>query len=103
ETYHSREAAQKTIEDWNARFSKKKLDEVDLPEFQSPQSSDALSVVHEAYTFLNITKSRTDVRRLIEQGSVQVDGNKIRDPKDTLSLKKGQTLRLDKTRAVRIG
>lgn len=103
ETYHSPEAAQKTLADWNARFSKKRLDEVELPEFRGAQNSDALSLVHAAYVFLNVTKSRTDVRRLIEQGSVQVDGKKIRDSKETLSLKQGQILRLDKTHAVRIG
>ena len=41
--------------------------------------------------------------RLIEQGSVQLDGQKLRDPKATLRLRAGQILRLDKTRAVRIG
>ena len=49
-----------------------------------------------------ITKSRGDARRLIEQGSVQLDGEKLRDPKATLQLRAGQILRLDKTRAVRI-
>jgi len=47
--------------------------------------------------------SRGDARRLIEQGSVQLDGQKLRDPKATLRLRDGQILRLDKTRAVRIG
>ena len=49
-----------------------------------------------------ITKSRTEVRRLIEQGSTQIDGEKIRDPKTKASLRSGQVLRLDKKRAVRI-
>src|SRR5690242_17494837 len=31
QTYHSTEAAQKALEEWNARFSKKRLDEADLP------------------------------------------------------------------------
>ena len=48
-------------------------------------------------------KSRADVRRLIEQGSIQLDGEKLRDPKAVLQLRSGQVLRLDKTRAVRIG
>jgi tyrosyl-tRNA synthetase len=49
-----------------------------------------------------ITKSRGDVRRLIEQGSVQLNGEKLRDPKATVEMAPGQVLRLDKTRAVRI-
>jgi len=49
-----------------------------------------------------IKKSRADVSRLIKQGSVQVDGKKIVDPKAKVSLRSGQILRLDKTHAVRI-
>src|SRR5437899_9938824 len=31
QTYHSAEVAQRTLTDWNARFSKKRLDEAELP------------------------------------------------------------------------
>lgn len=102
ETYHSREAAQKTLEEWNARFSEKRLSDADLPEFQ-PETSDIVSIVASAYAnAFAITKSRGDVRRLIEQGSVQLNGEKLRDPKANVELAPGQVLRLDKTRAVRI-
>ena len=102
ETYHSREAARKTLDEWNARFSEKRLADADLPAFR-PTASDLLSIVASAYAnAFTITKSRADVRRLIEQGSIQLDGEKLRDPKATLELKSGQVLRLDKTRAVRI-
>jgi len=107
QTYHSRETAQKALEDWNSRFSEKRLGEVELPSFVWPpeesHGKDATSIVSGAYVFcFKMHKSRTEVRRLIEQGSVQVDGEKLREPKAVLSLKPGQILRLDKTRAVRI-
>ena len=102
ETYHSRDAAQKTLEEWNARFSEKRLSDADLPDFH-PENSDIVSIVASAYaSAFGITKSRGDVRRLIEQGSVQLNGEKLRDPKATLELTPGQVLRLDKTRAARI-
>jgi len=102
ETYHSRGAADKTLEDWNARFSEKRLFDAELPEFAA-QNSDAVSIVVDAYSkAFALTKSRADARRLIEQGSVQLNGEKLRDPKATVSLERGQTLRLDKTHAVRI-
>ena len=47
-------------------------------------------------------RSRGDARRLIEQGSVQLQGEKITDPKAAPALKCGDVLRLDKTRAVRV-
>lgn len=103
EAYHSRDGAQRTLGEWNARFSEKRLADAELPTFL-PASTDIVSIVASAYTdAFAVTKSRGDVRRLIEQGSVQLDGEKLRDPKAVLQLRSGQVLRLDKTRAVRIG
>lgn len=101
-TYHSADAARKVVEDWNARFSEKRLGDADLPTFR-PEPGDAVTIVASAYAqAFAITKSRTEARRLIEQGSVQIDGEKLKDPKATLSLANGQILRLDKTRAVKV-
>ena len=102
ETYHSRTAAEKTVEDWNARFSEKRLSDAELPAFAA-QNTDAVSIVVAAYAnAFSTAKSRADARRLIEQGSVQLNGEKIRDPKVMVALEAGQVLRLDKTHAVRI-
>jgi tyrosyl-tRNA synthetase len=103
ETYHTAAVAQRVVEEWNTRFSEKRLSGADLPLFH-PEAGDAVSVITSAYAqAFSITRSRTEVRRLIEQGSVQLDGAKLADPKATLSLQAGQILRLDKTRAVKIG
>jgi tyrosyl-tRNA synthetase len=102
ETYHSRAVADKTLDDWNSRFSEKRLADADLPEFRA-ENTDLVSIVVSAYAAaFSITKSRADARRLIEQGSVQLNGEKLRDPKAVIALEPGQVLRLDKTRAVRI-
>jgi len=62
-----------------------------------------VTVVAAAYAqaFALLKKSRAEVSRLIKQGSVQIDGKKIVDPKSKISLRPGQILRLDKTHAVR--
>ena len=102
QTYHSREVAEKARDEWNARFSKKRLEDADLPTF-SPMSAEAVAVVVAAYLqMFGISKSRAEVSRLIKQGSVQVDGDKVTDPKTKIALRSGQILRLDKTHAVRI-
>jgi tyrosyl-tRNA synthetase len=102
ETYHSREAAEKTVQDWNARFSEKRLGDAELPPFPA-QSADAVTIVVAAYAKgFGVMKSRADARRLIEQGSIQLNGEKVLDPKTSLALEPGQILRLDKTHAVRI-
>jgi ribosomal protein S4E len=50
----------------------------------------------------DLEKSHSEVSRLIKQGSVEIDGTKIRDPKATVGLQSGQTLRLDRKHAVRV-
>jgi tyrosyl-tRNA synthetase len=49
-----------------------------------------------------IVKSRSDARRLVEQGSVQLRGEKITNPKAEIHFNSGEILRLDKTRAIRL-
>jgi tyrosyl-tRNA synthetase len=102
QTYHSIPAAEKTLSDWNARFSQKRLDDAELPTFAAI-GDESVAIVVAAYSeAFAIKKSRADVSRLIKQGSVQLDGKKIIDPKEKISLQPGQILRLDKTHAVRI-
>jgi tyrosyl-tRNA synthetase len=102
QTYHSPEVAERARDEWNARFSKKRLEDADLPAF-SPMSDEVVAVVVAAYLqMFGISKSRAEVSRLIKQGSVQVDGDKVADPKTKIALRSGQILRLDKTHAVRI-
>jgi tyrosyl-tRNA synthetase len=101
QTYHSTAAARTTLDDWNARFSQRDLSAADLPTIDA-RSSDAVSLVVAVYAeAFNMTKSRTDARRLIEQGSVQLDSERIADVKAQLTTAPGQILRLDKTHAVR--
>jgi len=102
QTYHSPEIAKKTLDEWNARFSEKRLEEADLPSL-SAVSDELVAIVVAAYSQgFGLNKSRADASRLIKQGSVQLDGKKIIDPKPKISLRSGQILRLDKTHAVRI-
>jgi tyrosyl-tRNA synthetase len=101
-TYHSTQVAEKVLADWNARFSEKRLDEAELPNLAA-MADEAVTVVVAAYSqAFGMKKSRADVSRLVKQGSVQIDGKKIVDPKSRISLRAGQILRLDKTHAVRI-
>jgi tyrosyl-tRNA synthetase len=103
QTYNASAAAKRALDEWNTRFSKRDLEHADLPSLPLGNYSDFADLV--GITFQNafgINKSRTQVRRLIEQGSVQLDGNKITDPNATIPLRAGQILRLDKTHAVRI-
>ena len=102
QTYHSATVAQKTLQEWDVRFSEKRLAETELPQF-TVRNGEAVSIVVAAYAdVFGVTKSRAEASRLIKQGSVQLDGEKIVDPKSPVSLHPGQILRLDKTHAVRM-
>ena len=105
QTYHSLAAARKTLDEWNTRFGKRDLEHVDLPAFSasSGQGVAAVTLVSNVYReVFNLEKSHSEVSRLIKQGSVEIDGAKIRDPKAIITLKPGQTLRLDRKHAVRL-
>ena len=104
ERYHSAEAAQAALDDFNTRFSKRDLAQADLTELSLTgiEPPDLLSMAEAAYNVLGQPRSRGDIRRLIQQGSVQINGEKIVDPKAVPVWKSGDVLKLDKTRAVRI-
>src|SRR5438309_2578986 len=105
QTYHSPAVAQQNLKEWDTRFSKRDLEHADLPMFSTtaPGKLDAVSLVSLVYReAFNVQKSRSEASRLIKQGSVELDGVKIRDPKAAISLEPGQILRLDKKHAVRI-
>ena len=101
-TYHSRDAANKAREEWTRRFSEKGLSETELPILPS-QSDELVTIVVKGFAISGITKSRAEASRLIKQGSIQLDGAKLRNPTGQISLSADQILRLDKTHAVRIG
>ena len=103
--YHSAAIARKTLDEWNTRFSRRDLQRAELPTFSATplDKFDAVSLVSRVYReAFNVQKSRSDASRLIKQGSVELDGVKIRDPKAAISLMPRQILRLDKKHAVRI-
>jgi len=103
--YHSPAVAKKTLDEWDTRFSKRDLEHADLPAF-SPTEREGLAAVNlvsNAYReVFNLQKSHSEASRLIKQGSVELNGSKIQDPKATITLKPGQILRLDRKHAVRI-
>jgi tyrosyl-tRNA synthetase len=102
--YHSEEAAQAARAEFEMRFSKKDLDHAELPSLAlAGLQPDIVSVVVVAYAqCFSITKSRGDARRLVEQGSIQLRGEKVGDAKANPEMSAGDVLKLDKTRAVRL-
>jgi tyrosyl-tRNA synthetase len=105
QTYHSLEAATKASDEWTMRFSKRDLEHADLPGYSPTAGPEGtvVGVVSDIYrkVFL-VDKSRSEISRLIKQGSVEINETKITDPLAIISLHPGQIVRLDRKHAVRI-
>jgi tyrosyl-tRNA synthetase len=105
-TYHSADAAKKMLDDWNTRFSKRDLSGADLPPYSptKPEGLTAVALVSDVYrNVFQLMKSHSEISRLIKQGSLEINGTKVIDPKAKVTLHPGQILRLDRKRAVRVG
>jgi len=104
EQFYDRSAARAALDDFNVRFAKRDLDSAELPSVRVVElGEDIISAVVTAYSQgFGISKSRSEARRLVEQGSVQWRGEKVTDPKLRISFIPGEVLKLDKTRAVRL-
>lgn len=101
--YHNPAAAQECHDDWDLRFSKKDLANVELPFLTLADRRDVLGVVQHAYlSVFEQTVSGGDARRLIQGGSIQLNGEKLSDPKAEPAWETGAVLKLDKKRSVRL-
>jgi tyrosyl-tRNA synthetase len=102
--YHDAAAAKTALEEFERRFGKRDLESANLPEVPvSALGNELVSAIVTAYAVaFKLNRSRSDVRRLIEQGSVQWRGEKLVNPKECPTFQAGEVLKLDKTRAVRL-
>ena len=100
-TYHSPAAAQQARDQWILRFSERRLDAAELPVLPA-QGGELVTLVLKGFALFGIEKSRAEASRLIKQGSVQLDREKLRNPTAHIALVSDQILRLDKTHALRI-
>lgn len=97
--FHSEQDAAAALENWNKRDT----DEAEWPEYSIGERKDIIGVVLDAYqSIFEVKKSSTQVRQLIQQGSIRIDGEKITDVKATPEWASGQILKLDKKHSVRI-
>ncbi len=86
--YHNNKEAQRCEKEFIEIFSKKKIPD-DLPEFILKDNNQKLtSILKEA----GIITSVSEGRRLINQGGLKIDGEKVTDSDFNLKLEKGDTV-----------
>jgi tyrosyl-tRNA synthetase len=102
ERFHGPEAAQRAAADFDSRFSKKQLDVEKLPQHVVNRAPGAASVpLVRALADTGLVSSTSDGRRLIAQGAVRVDGNRVSDPKTELGAG-NYLVQVGKLRAARL-
>jgi tyrosyl-tRNA synthetase len=85
--------ADEAAQDWDKKFSKGEV--TDVHELPCPAEIGIVDLV----VLTKIPPSKSEARRLVEQGSVEIDGAKITDPKTVVKVKDGAILKVGKKKS----
>jgi len=98
--FHDQAAAQKALADFEARFRQGELPE-DIPEFELTVGTEPLGLV-QVLKQIGLTSSTSEGMRLVGQGGVRLDGEKITDKNLKLSKGKAVILQVGKRKFARV-
>ncbi len=96
--YHGREIAQRERKEFLEMFSHHKLPDSMLGKKLRYGHWDPTVLLFNT----DLVKSKTEARRLILQGAVEVDGKRLMDSKEKIVIKNGTIIRVGKRRFLRI-
>ena len=102
--FHSEEAANGAAEEFVRIFSKKETPQ-DIPKVEIASgnlSEDGKIWIVELLEITNLVGSRSDARRLIKQGAVQIDGEKCDDVDAQIEVKNGMLLKAGKRKFAKL-
>lgn len=101
--YHSVEAANEAQAEFERVFSQHEIPE-DMPELKlnSEDIQDGKIWIIKLLTAAGMAPSNSEARRLVQQGAVTLDGQKISDPSANIEIKDGQILKAGKLKYARI-
>jgi tyrosyl-tRNA synthetase len=98
--YHSREAARLAEEEFDRIFVKKDLPD-EIPDVKVPADGGTIGIV-KLLTEAGLVSSNSEARRMVDQGAVSVDGNKIADPNALVNLDRSAIVKVGKRRFARV-
>lgn len=98
EMYHSKEAAQNAESEFDKIFINKGIPD-DIPELTL---SDSQFGIIDLIMKAEFAPSRGEARRLVTQGGVSIDGDKITDPKEIIEAVDGSVLKVGKRKFVKL-
>jgi tyrosyl-tRNA synthetase len=98
EMYHSKEAAENAEAEFDKIFINKGIPD-DIPELKLTEKE--IGIIDLVMT-ANFAPSRGEARRLITQGGVSIEGDKIIDPKAIISIVNGNVLKVGKRKFMKL-
>lgn len=97
--YHNKEAAQNAEQEFDKIFIKKDIPD-DIPEFEVEQSSK--KNILEVILDVSFASSKGEARRLIQQGGVSLNGDKISDIGFEITFEGEQILKVGKRKFIKL-
>jgi len=91
--YHGDDAADEALRDFEQKFVKKEVPD-EMPEFSVGKSE--VGILDLIASICKFTKSNSDARRLVQQGAVTWDGEKITDPNAMIQVSAEHVLKAGK-------
>lgn len=96
--YHGEKAAEKAKRDFESIFSKKEI----------PEDVQILNIKNKSISSLDlvvlsgVVKSKSEARRLIQQGGLEVQGKVFKNPQEVMNLEGGEAVKIGKRHFFRI-
>jgi len=100
EMYYDKEAALKAEEEFDKIFVKKEIPDK-IQEFKLSDNIKEIPIV-DLLLKVNLAYSKSDAKRLIQQGGVSIDGNKISNVNEIISITKDFVLKVGKRKFIKI-
>jgi len=95
EQYHSEEEAKNAQNDFENKFQKRQLEDIDYKEIDLASINSEKTLLEFTHELLN--KSKSEVRKLFEGGAISIDGEKVFDINLKINkIKKESVLRAGK-------
>ena len=98
--YHSQEAADQAEEEFDRIFIKKEIPD-DIPEFSIEAGEKEIGII-ELIVKVKFASSKGEAKRLVSQGGVSINGNKIDDINKIIALDGEHILKVGKRKFIKI-
>ncbi|MDO9027795.1 MAG: S4 domain-containing protein, partial [Candidatus Roizmanbacteria bacterium] len=98
--YWSKEAAEKAEKEFDRIFIRKDIPE-DIEEYFLQTDFESIDII-QLLSETKLATSRSEARRLIEQGGVSIDGNKVSDINQIVSLTESIILKIGKRKFLKV-